>query len=149
MRLQIKRTLTAVLLAVFMATATAMAQNGLNIAKVFEKYGHAKGCKMVEMNDAHLYGHSLRVYKSLTYRHTGGSIEALMKEDRRKARKIREVVDNGTVTSGYYMMSPLDDGTNRYILFSKGTGGSGVVIYIEGRLSPDDIIQICYARKRR
>lgn len=147
-KLKAKRLVTFIA-AIFMATASIMAQDGLGIAKVFEKYGHSKGCKMVEMNNTSLHGHHLDVYKSLTYKGIGSSVEAMMKEDRRKARKIREVVDNGRVTSGYYMMPPLDNAANRYILFSRGTGGNGAVIYIEGKLSPDDIMQICYTRKRK
>lgn len=149
MKKQTAKRLAAVIFSIFTAVISVTAQDGLGIGRIFSKYGHMKGCKMVEMSNTNLHGHSLRVYKSLTYKHIGSNIETILKEDRRKARKIREVVDNGVITSGYYMMPALDGGTNRYILFSKGAYGSGAVIYIEGRLSPDDIMQICYAKKRK
>lgn len=149
MRQTTRKILTAVIAVIFMTTTDAMAQDGLNIAKVFEKYGNMKGYKMVEMSNTLLHGHNIRVYKSLTYKHHDKNIETLMKEDRRKALKIREIVDNGTVTSGYYMMRALDGEINRYILFSNSPYGSGALIYIEGKLSPDDIMRICYSKKKK
>ena len=132
-------------LAVMLALALpAAAQHGLNIDNVFSKYGHAKGCKMVEMRDATLRGYKLKVYKSLTYKKLQPSIDPYLKADKKKAKKIREVVESGRVVSGYYMMPPLGGGMNRYILFSNPKGNSGAVIYIEGELSPDDIMKLCY-----
>lgn len=132
-------------LAVMLALALpAAAQHGLNIDNVFSKYGHAKGCKMVEMRDATLRGYKLKVYKSLTYKKLQPNIDPYLKADKKKAKKIREVVESGRVVSGYYMMPPLGGGVNRYILFSNPKGNSGAVIYIEGELSPDDIMKLCY-----
>lgn len=135
------------LLAVMMATAgTATAQNGLGIDEVFERYGHAKGCKMVEMHNAKLRGYQLTLYKSLTYKKVGAVVEKYLKEDKRRAKKIREVVEDGKIVSGYYMMSPKADNINRYILFSNVRKNEGAIIYIEGKLSPDDIMKLCYSK---
>lgn len=136
--------LTAMLIAGF---STVLAQSGLNVDKAFSLYGHAHGCKMVEMHDAQLHGYRLHVYKALTYKKIGSSIETYLKADRKRAKKIREVVTNGQIESGYYMMNPTQDDMNRYILFSNGSNSSGAVIYIEGNLSPDDILKLCYSRK--
>lgn len=127
------------------SAAPAMAQEGLNINKVFQRFGHAKGCKMVEMHNVKLKGYELKVYKSLTYKNIGASIDPYLKADKKNAKKIREVIENGQVVSGYYMMPPKGDGINRYILFSKVRPNRGTVIYIEGTLSPDDIMKLCYA----
>ena len=141
-----KRILTTLTLLLAVA-ATTLAQQGLQVQQVFQKYGHEKGCKMVEMNDGRLRGFRLQRYVSLTYRNLADKIEPMLEGDRRAARKIREVVNDGRVQSGYYMMAPLSDGVNRYVLFSKQANNSGAVIYIEGKLSPDDIITLCYSRR--
>lgn len=136
------------MLSVAMALAFALsasAQQGLGIDNVFKRFGHAKGCTMVEMHDARLKGYKLKVYKSLTYKDLQPSIDPYLKGDRKNARKIREVVESGRIVSGYYMMAPLGNGVNRYILFSNPRGNSGAVIYIEGRLTPDDIMKLCYS----
>ena len=67
--------------------------------------------------------------------------------DRKAAKKIREVVENGKMVSGYYMMAPLSNGDNRFILFSNPNESKGTVIYIEGNLSPEDIMKLCYSRR--
>lgn len=141
------RRLLVVCLLLLATVVPTWAQEGLAVDKVFQQYGHSKGCKMVVMKDAKLRGYRLAVYKSLTYNHTyAASIDTHLQTDRKAAKKIREVVDNGTIVSGYYMMTPLKSGANRYVLFSHTTRGKGAVIYIEGNLSPDDIMRICYTR---
>ncbi len=122
------------------------AQTGLEIDKAFERYGHEKGCKMVEMYDARLRGYQLHVYKSLTYKKQGDAVDALLKADRKQAKKIREVVEDGRITGGYYMMPSLPSGMERYILFSNGSRGEGSLIYIEGHITPSDIMKLCYTR---
>lgn len=138
--------ITLTLLFLVMSAMTAAAQEGLSVDNVFKRFGHAKGCKMVEMHDTRLRGYDLATYKSLVYKNIGASIEPYLKADRKHAKKIREVVESGVVVSGYYMMPPLEKGINRYILFSRAHGSRGTVIYIEGDLSPDDIMKLCYAR---
>lgn len=125
----------------------AETQDGLGVNQVFTRYGHEKGCKMVEMHDTKLHGLKIKTYKSLTYKRIGKEVNDILKNDRRSAKKIREVVTDGEVTSGYYMMPSLQKGLNRYILFSTQEGGSGAVIFIEGNLQPDDIIKLCYTRR--
>lgn len=126
-------------------SATATAQQGLGIDNVFKRFSHTKGCKMVEMHDARLKGFELKVYKSLTHKNLQKQIEPYLAADKKKAKKIREVIENGRIVSGYYMMPPLSGGINRYILFSNPRGSGGAVIYIEGALSPEDIMQLCYS----
>ena len=124
------------------------AQEGLAVNSIFQQYGHSKGCKMVVMHNTKLRGYRLAVYKSLTYNNKyATSINNILKTDRRAAKKIREVVDNGRIASGYYMMAPLQSGNNRYILFSNTDHNKGAVIYIEGDLSPEDIMSICYTKR--
>lgn len=140
----IRTILTLCLLAILMP---ASAQSDLQTGIAFERFGKAQNCKMVVLNDATLRGYKLKVYKSLTYKKIGASITPYLNADRKKARKIREIVDDGKVTSGYYMLPPLPSGYNRYILFSNTPNDSGAIIYIEGALGPDDIMKLCYNKR--
>ena len=139
------RMFTAMLM--LLVTLPVCAQKGLGVDEVFRRFGHERGSKMVEMNNTTLLGYRLKVYKSLIYRRNAEGIETILKADRRKAKKIREVVEDGQVVSGYYMMEPAAKDANRYVLFSRNGKGRGTVIYIEGDLSPDDIMKLCYSRK--
>ena len=123
------------LLLIVVASISANAQEGLYVKSIFQRFGHAKGCKMVTMQNTQLKGYKLKIYKSLVYKYHATEIA------------IREVVENGKMVSGYYMMSPLSNGNNRFILFSNPSKSKGTVIYIEGDLSPEDIMQLCYSRR--
>lgn len=134
-------------MAVFLMLAVAaMGQKGLNVDNVFQRYGRAKGCKMVVMENTTLHGYKLRVYKSLVYKKLHHAVKPYLDADRKNAKKVREVIDGGELVSGYYMMKPLPGGYNRYILFSYVDSRKGTVIYIEGKLSPDDILKLCYSK---
>ena len=136
-----------VTLAIMVAcTMTAAAQEGLNVDKVFQRFGKSKGCKMVVMKNTELRGYKLQPYKSLVYKNLYSAIEPYLAADKKSAKKVREVVEEGRIVSGYYMMAPLRGGINRYILFSNVGGHKGTVIYIEGTLSPDDIMKLCYSK---
>lgn len=136
-----------VTLAIMVAcTMTAAAQEGLNVDRVFQRFGKSKGCKMVVMKNTELRGYKLHTYKSLVYKNLYSAIEPYLAADKKSAKKVREVVEEGRIVSGYYMMAPLRGGINRYILFSNVGGHKGTVIYIEGTLSPDDIMKLCYSK---
>lgn len=136
-----------VTLAIMVAcTMTAAAQEGLNVDRVFQRFGKSKGCKMVVMKNTELRGYKLHTYKSLVYKNLYSAIEPYLAADKKSAKKVREVVEEGRIVSGYYMMAPLRGGINRYILFSNVGGHKGTVIYIEGTLLPDDIMKLCYSK---
>lgn len=133
---------------ILIGIGTANAQEGLAVNNIFQQYGHSKGCKMVVMKNTKLRGYHLIIYKSLTYSNKyAADIKKDLNTDRRAAKKIREVIDNGSIASGYYMMPPHANGINRYVLFSNTNKGKGAVIYIEGDLSPEDIMTICYTKR--
>ena len=135
------------LLLIVVASISANAQEGLYVKSIFQRFGHAKGCKMVTMQNKQLKGYKLKIYKSLVYKNKTKKITNYMKYDSKAAKKIREVMENGKIVSGYYMMAPLINGNNRFILFSNPNESKGTVIYIEGDLSPEDIMQLCYSRR--
>lgn len=127
-------------------SGNANAQNGLHINNVFSKYGHSKGCTMVEMNDIDIKGHRIDVFKTLTYKCYAEEIADLVEADRKQAKKIREVIHDGKVQSGCLMMPPTRKGHNRFVVFTNPINGTGAVIYIEGKVTVDDIMKICYKR---
>ena len=138
-----------VIITMMMFSASIMsAQDDLQVSNVFQLYGHDKGCKMVELHHGTFKGYQLDVYKSLIYKKIGNNVETYLKQDRKNAKKVREIVEDGQITSGYYLMKPIKSGINRYILFKKGENQSGTVIYIEGSLSPEQLMDLCTIRKK-
>lgn len=127
-------------------SSNANAQNGLHINDVFSKYGHSKGCTMVEMNDIDIKGHRIDVFKTLTYKRYAEEIGDFVEAARKQAKKIREVIHDGKVQSGCLMMPPTRKGHNRFIIFTNPINGTGAIIYIEGKVTVDDVMKICYKK---
>ena len=118
------------------------AQGGLAIDEAFKRFGSQKGSKMVSLSDERLRGYEMKVYKSLSFSRNAREIRSLLRQDRPKAAKTKEVVVEGLLMSGCYTMPPNREGINRYVLFRFRESGEGVLIYIEGALSYDDIKKI-------
>ena len=135
----IRTTLIALLLTF---AAHAAAQQGLQIATVFQKYGKQKGVTMVELSNEMLETYQMTLYKSLVFKDASDALA-----DKKKAKKVKEVVSNGQIKSGYYQLPQLKEDVNRFILFKTGKKDSATLIYIEGELDADDLITMLFMKK--
>ena len=127
---------TWIVLLLTVASGMVRAQQGLQIASVFQKYGKQKGVTMVELSNEMLETYQMTLYKSLVF-----------KDVKRKARKVKEVVAGGQIQSGYYQLPQLKEDVNRFILFKTGKKGSATLIYIEGELDADDLVTMLFMKK--
>ena len=69
-----------------------------------------------------------------------------LESDREHARKIKEVVTDGHIQSGYYQLPPVKDNINRFILFRLGKKGEATLIYIEGEIDSDDLVTLIFSK---
>ena len=142
------RTVLIVLLLGF--SAHAVAQQGLQIASVFQRYGKEKGVTMVELSNEMLDAYQMTLYKSLVFKDVGEALPTILRSletDKKKAKKVKEVVSSGQIQSGYYQLPQLKEDINRFILFKTGKKGSATLIYIEGELDADDLITMLFMKK--
>lgn len=142
------RTALFVLLLTFAASAAA--QQGLQIATVFQKYGKQKGVTMVELSKEVLDAYQMNLYKSLVFKDAGDALPTILRcleADKKKAKKVKEVVSGGQIQSGYYQLPQLKEDVNRFILFKTGKKGSATLIYIEGELDADDLVTMLFMKK--
>lgn len=142
------RTAMFVLLLTFAANAAA--QQGLQIATVFQKYGKQKGVTMVELSKEMLDAYQMNLYKSLVFKDAGDALPTILRcleADKKKAKKVKEVVSGGQIQSGYYQLPQLKEDVNRFILFKTGKKGSATLIYIEGELDADDLVTMLFMKK--
>ncbi len=139
------------LLVLLLAFAThAAAQQGLQIATVFQKYGKQKGVTMVELSKEVLDAYQMNLYKSLVFKDAGDALPTILRcleADKKKAKKVKEVVSGGQIQSGYYQLPQLKEDINRFILFKTGKKGSATLIYIEGELDADDLVNMLFMKK--
>ena len=141
---------TWIILLLTVASGMARAQQGLQIASVFQKYGKQKGVTMVELSNEMLETYQMTLYKSLVFKDVEEALPTILNcldADKKKAKKVKEVVADGEVNSGYYQLPQLKEDVNRFILFKIGKKGSATLIYIEGELDADDLVTMLFMKK--
>lgn len=141
---------TALITLLLTAAGTAHAQQGLQIASVFQKYGKQKGVTMVELSKEMLDTYQMTLYKSIVFKDVEEALPTIIRcleTDKKKARKVKEVVAGGQIQSGYYQLPQLKEDINRFILFKTGKKSSATLIYIEGELDADDLITLLFIKK--
>ena len=141
---------TWIVLLLTVASGMVRAQQGLQIASVFQKYGKQKGVTMVELSNEMLETYQMTLYKSLVFKDVEEALPDILnclEADMRKARKVKEVVAGGQIQSGYYQLPQLKEDVNRFILFKTGKKGSATLIYIEGELDADDLVTMLFMKK--
>ena len=57
--------------------------------------------------------------------------------------KTQEITESGQLLSAYYQLSKKNK-LNRYILYKVGKKQSATLIYIEGKLSEDELMKMLY-----
>lgn len=141
---------TWIILLLTVASSMARAQQGLQIASVFQKYGKQKGVTMVELSNEMLETYQMTLYKSLVFKDVEEALPTILNcldADKKKAKKVKEVVAGGQIQSGYYQLPQLKEDVNRFILFKTGKKGSATLIYIEGELDADDLVTMLFMKK--
>lgn len=140
---------TWIILLLTVASGMARAQQGLQIASVFQKYGKQKGVTMVELSNEMLETYQMTLYKSLVFKDVEEALPTILNcldADKKKAKKVKEVVAGGQIQSGYYQLPQLKEDVNRFILFKTGKKGSATLIYIEGELDADDLVTMLFMK---
>lgn len=141
---------TWIILLLTVASGMARAQQGLQIASVFQKYGKQKEVTMVELSNEMLETYQMTLYKSLVFKDVEEALPTILNcldADKKKAKKVKEVVAGGQIQSGYYQLPQLKEDVNRFILFKTGKKGSATLIYIEGELDADDLVTMLFMKK--
>ena len=143
----IRTTLIILLLAAF--PASIKAQEDLHSASVFQKYGNEKGTTYVELSKMLSKNWDITHYQSLKLTKAEKALPDIyrcLESDREHARKIKEVVTDGHIQSGYYQLPPVKDKINRFILFRLGKKGEATLIYIEGEIDSDDLVTLIFSK---
>ncbi|MDR0422541.1 MAG: DUF6108 family protein [Proteiniphilum sp.] len=127
---------------------TLQAQENLRINRIFEKYGKQKGATMVVLSGKALYNCRLDKYRSVTVKYDRAilnDMQQCLEADKKQAHRIKEVISNGLITSGYYQL-PEENLINRYILFKIGDDGTATLIYMEGGRGSEELINRMFIR---
>jgi len=130
---------------------TGQAQENLSINSIFGKYGKQKGATMVVLSGEALNNYRLDLYRSITVKYDRVILEDIqqcLEMDKKQARQIKEVINNGIITSGYYQLPEEKNRMNRYILFKIGSDGTATLIYMEGGADSEELINQLFIRRK-
>lgn len=133
------------------ASLSAQAQESLKINSIFDKYGKQKGATLVVLTGEALNSYRLDVFRSLTIKYDKtilNDIQNAVEKDKGQAREIKEVINNGIISSGYYQLPEENEKINRYILFKIGNDGVATLIYMEGRKESEQLIRNLFIKKK-
>lgn len=139
------------LLLLSIAATTIQAQGNLKILPIFEKYGKQKGSIMTVYSGEALRNYRLHTYRSITVRYNNAMLEEIQQSlaaDKHQAREIKEVINDGIITSGYYQLPEQETRMNRYILFKIGNDGTFTLIYMEGGDDSEELIRNMFLRRK-
>ena len=129
------------------------AQSGLCISSIFRDYGNQKGVTMVELSKDMLPNYNIAFYKSITFKDVTPYLPAILQcldDDKlnNKARKIQEIVDDGTIISAYYQLPSITnkdkEPLRRYILYKLGAKNKATLVYMEGYLDSEEMIKMLF-----
>lgn len=146
-----KKLIRTTLCCLLLLCSTALyAQQGLQIASIFQKYGNQKGATFVELSKMLSKEWDINHYKSLKLSKAEKALPEIyqcLESDKQNAKKIKEVITDGVIQSGYYQLPPLKGNINRFILFRNGQKGDATLIYIEGEIDSDDLVTLMFSKE--
>ena len=143
--------LSLLIVTVFAVPKQLNAQQDLQISKVFDQYGKKKGVVMVQLTKELLQDYNFSFFKSIVIKNNPEAIEftrECIAKDREGAKKIKQVVQDGEVTSLILQLAPRGD-ENRLILYNETLEEKKemTLIYIESKMDAEKIITMILKKK--
>ena len=146
------RRLIGIVLLLLCFIFTTYAQEGLQIATLFEKYKDEKNVTYVELNGSILRSYRMTAYKSLVFEQVTPYKQEILQclkqaIDTHQVQKTQEVNESGELRSAYYRLSRTSQRgkkVNRYILYKVGKEDKATLVYIEGPLDEDELMEMLY-----
>jgi len=128
------------------------AQQDLQISKVFEQYGKKKGTVMVQLTKEMLQDYNFSFFKSIVIKNDSAAAafaSECVAKDQEGAKKIKQVVQNGKVTSIVLELAPRDK-DNRLILYNESLEGNVALtlIYLESPMDVEKIMTMILKKKQ-
>ena len=127
------------------------AQKDLEISKVFDFYGKKKGVVMVELSGEVLKQYDFSLFKSIVIKNDPTAapfIRQCLAKDKEGAKKIKQVVSNGVLTSEYLQL-PRKGTETRMILYNESTAPDGQItlIYLESKDDSEEVLNLLLKKK--
>jgi len=134
--------ITCIALATFCMSFSAQAQAVLSI---FKKYGNDCGVTMLEASRELMKEYKIKTFKSIIFENGDNALPEIRRainKDKGGALHIKESTKDGLLMSGYYQLLSEKANLNRYLIFKVGKANKTTLIYVEGELTPDELVEL-------
>ena len=127
------------------------AQQDLQISKVFDRYGKAKGVVMVQLTKEMLKDYDFSLFKSIVIKNNPEAtvfVRQCIEKDQEGGKKIKQVEQNGEVTSTILQLAPRGK-ENRLILYNESSDDKKelTLIYLESEMDVEKIMTTVLKKK--
>lgn len=126
-------------------TQQSFAQSQPAVTAIFDKYGSSKGVTLLEISEELMKDYQIKHFKSIIFENGNNALPEIRKaieKDKIGAKRIKESIQNGLLMSGYYRLKTEETNMNRYLIFKVGKNNKTTLLYIEGKLSPEELIEL-------
>lgn len=149
MKNKITHTIGGIAILIFLISAFPLGTRADNpppsIFKIFETYGNHKGVTMLEVSHEIIKNYKIKHFKSIVFddgRYALPEIRKCIEIDKKGAKKMKELIQNGELISGYYRLKTENEKMNRYLIFRINDNYKTTLIYIEGELTPEELVEL-------
>jgi hypothetical protein len=136
---------TAILFLTLAFFCMSFATQAQAVLSIFKKYGNEQGVTLLEASRELMKEYKIKNFKSIIFddgTEALSEIRRAINKDKEGALHIKESTKDGFLTSGYYQLSPEKPKLNRYLIFKVGTANKTTLIYVEGELTPDELVEL-------
>ena len=115
------------------------------ILSIFKKYGNDYGVTMLEASRELMKEYKIKTFKSIIFDNGSRALPEIrraIKTDKEGALHIKESTKDGLLMSGYYQLKSEKSKLNRYLIFKVGNENKTTLIYVEGELTPDELVEL-------
>jgi hypothetical protein len=166
MKYMLKNRFILLFAGILLLSNSAKAGEKFCILSIFDKYGYKQGVTMLEASKELLKQYKIKQFKSIIFEDGTKylpEIRACLEKDKVNAEKIKEVIHDGQVTSGFYRLKTDKNETKRYYTFEiqekkatlitenleinrylifKVQDKKVTLVYVEGALTTEELIEL-------
>jgi hypothetical protein len=115
------------------------------VLSIFKKYGNDYGVTMLEASRELMKEYKIKTFKSIIFDEGAKALPEIrraIKTDKEGALNIKESTKDGLLMSGYYQLLSDKAKLNRYLIFKVGKENKTTLIYVEGELTTEDLVEL-------
>jgi len=142
---KMKHQFPVIIFLIFSFFCMSFSTQAQEVLSIFKKYGYNEGVTLLETSREVMKSYKIKNFKSIIF--DDGSkalpeIRSAIGKDKVGALHIKESTRDGLLTSGYYRLAPEKTHQNRYLIFKVGDKNKTTLIYVEGELTPEELVEL-------